>query len=122
MSNNIGYFGSKDSDNGQPMCVTAFVGKDWDASVQFAIGNNYALVEEKYVRSIIFHLEKVAPILVLFEGQQAYNNGMVISCTTGCTCFEIGSGLVKFDGVSMLKLVDILQKRLDKVDGFRATD
>ena len=44
MSNNIGYFENIGTDNGQPMCVTAFVGKDWDRSVQFTIGMDMQLL------------------------------------------------------------------------------
>ena len=70
MSNNIGYFEDIGGYEGQSMCVTAFVGKDWDASVQFTIGINYCALD---------------------------SNGV-------------------------LELIHMLQCRLDKVEGFRATD
>ena len=57
MSNNIGYFEDIGTDNGQPMCVTAFVGKDWDASVQFTIGMNYCAMDSNDIKELIHMLQ-----------------------------------------------------------------
>ena len=127
MSNNIGYFEDVGKDEGQPMCVTAFVGKDWDASVQFTIGVEYATVESKYVRCMILNLQNKshAPsVFVFYEGKQSSHNGIVISTSAniGYTWFEIGNCMVKMDAEQRNELIHILQCRLDGIEGFNATD
>ena len=57
MSNNIGYFEDIGADNGQPMCITAFVGKDWDRSVQFTIGKMYCALDSDGVQELIHMLQ-----------------------------------------------------------------
>ena len=127
MSNNIGEFKSVDG-NGETMIVTAFVGKDWDASVQFTIGSDaYTTVKSKYVKCMILHLQNksYAPsIVVFYKGKQAHHNGIVISTSARIkyTWFELGNRMVKLDGQQRNELIHVLQCRLDKVEGFRATD
>lgn len=52
MSKTLREYPTVDSDNGQEMSVTAFVGGDYGYNVQFTIGGNYCALAENQVRDL----------------------------------------------------------------------
>ena len=124
MSNNIGEFKSVDG-NGETMCVTAFVGKDGDASVQFTIGYNaYNLLDSFEIERLIKGINNKSIIVNIYlpKNDKASKTFISSGFKSEMYIVTIGDYRCALSGGDMKRLATILQKRIDRVKGFRATD
>ena len=122
MSNNIGTFEPIEDSYGESMTVTAFVGKDWDRSVQFTIGMEYCALNSNDVKCIIIFLDEYPKKdnTMMYTGK-----GVVVlsRCDNGKNVrFDINEVSCTLNTRKINRMLRILQKRLDGIKGFRATD
>ena len=124
MSNNIGYFEDNGKDDGQPMCVTAFVDKDWDASVQFTIGIGYSTLDSFDVRKLVDSIDECSTNVELYGYEVKDSTSMRVSYEKQMKgyMFSIGTNHCILCGEDINQLIHMLICRLYRIEGFRATD
>ena len=124
MSNNIGTFEPIKDSYGEPMTVTAFVGKDWDRSVQFTIGMEYCALTSNTIEIIIAHTHKLDICINVYYDRIGEGNPMYLTSDFKNREFTFAIRDMKCTVTrrEFKRLGALLQKRLDGIKGFRATD